>query len=357
MAYDPVHKNDALQIKGKWPKWSRYEVVNGVIVPAKDAELTEYDPWLMYNSNTDVYRTVKQPYLSLLELGRHLKKCEKAGIVPSKLDSRHSAVNPSRGPQKGADELVLDWCNTNGLLGLLPVLSTEIHVSDNVQHFRDGGRWFTSVTEEEVRGSITATHCRKESGEQDSVTPMVQADHKTSMTWLSWWRQIYERTPLGEMCTFFGAWSPTEAFTPCRPGSREFWLKYSEPVHQFADWCIVFLNAVDGLSRLGSRAAYDLDLVKAGHLVLNRLAESAAPRFELHPTRKIVLDEERVPAGLLASYALMFLWDVVGGRRALRCKNCDRYFVSDEHRAAYCSPRCRNTAQSRRYRSKKEAGR
>jgi len=88
--------------------------------------------------------------------------------------------------------------------------------------------------------------------------------------------------------------------------------------------------------------------------MLRCLAESAALQFEFYPGRVRILDEERTPAGLLASFALMFLWDLRDGRRALRCKNCSLYFVSDEYRAAYCSIRCRNTAQSRQYRAKKE---
>jgi hypothetical protein len=94
--------------------------------------------------------------------------------------------------------------------------------------------------------------------------------------------------------------------------------------------------------------------VQQSYRALSALAQAAVPSFRFNPERNRV-DEERVSAGLLASYALMFLWDRVDGRRALRCQNCDSHFISDEPRARYCSPRCRNTAQSRRYRSKKEA--
>jgi hypothetical protein len=158
------------------------------------------------------------------------------------------------------------------------------------------------------------------------------------------------------MHAFFGAWTPTESFLPWRPLSRLFWSKYAEPVQYLADWCVVFTHSVDYLSGGRREATKNLTFLNAAHMVLRRLAESAAPHFELYPGRNVVLDEERTPAGLLASYALMFLWDLLEGRRALRCKNCDHYFVSDEYRAAYCSTRCRNTAQSKRYRAKKEVG-
>ena len=126
-------------------------------------------------------------------------------------------------------------------------------------------------------------------------------------------------------------------------------------MNQFADWCIVFFELcgwTEPVEEWSPRSRFCQGWAPGAR----RLAESGAPRFELYPTRTVVLDEARVPASLLASYALMFLWDVVEGRRALRCKNCDHYFVSDEHHAAYCSKRCRNTEQSRRYRAKKEVG-
>jgi hypothetical protein len=66
------------------------------------------------------------------------------------------------------------------------------------------------------------------------------------------------------------------------------------------------------------------------------------------------LEQVTISPGLLSSYALMFLLDQVENRRALRCEVCVRYFVSDERRALYCSPRCRHTAQSRRYRLKRD---
>jgi hypothetical protein len=289
----------------------------------------------------------------LLELGRHLESAEQRGVHPSKLDSQYSAANPMLGPQNDADKLVLDWCNTHGLLGLVPVLSTSIRVNDNVRHYRDGGRWFSDILEEEIRGSRTMTWRTKDSGDQDSVTTPVRGDGNSNITWLSWLTREYESTPLVKKRAFFGALSPGETFTPWRPWSQAFWKMYGEPVQEIADWSITFTHCADALSR--SREVED-HLLHASHGVLSRLADSAAPRFRLYPTRSIVLDEERTPAGLLASYAQMLLWDFVEGRRALRCKNCKRYFVSDEYRAAYCSPRCRNTAQSRRYRAKKEVG-
>ena len=66
------------------------------------------------------------------------------------------------------------------------------------------------------------------------------------------------------------------------------------------------------------------------------------------------LDDTRTSAGLLASYALMFLWDRKAGRRCLQCAHCNHYFVSNARQARYCTPRCRNTTHSQRHRAKKK---
>jgi hypothetical protein len=89
--------------------------------------------------------------------------------------------------------------------------------------------------------------------------------------------------------------------------------------------------------------------------ILDRWAQACAVSFRVSEATGRS-EEVRASAGLLASYALMFLWDHADGRRALRCENCSRYFVSNEVRAEYCSPRCRNTASVRRRRRSKAVG-
>jgi hypothetical protein len=344
--------DQSLNVRGKWKRWTCYELVNGVVIPAQNAELEEYDPWERYRANFGKYRTVEQPYCSLLELGKHLDREKNAGRRPSKADSKQVSEGTKRGPQNGADKLILDWCNKHGLLGLIPVLSTRIDVTDKVFHYRDRGKWLTVLREIERRKSTVLESQRVESGEEDSFTPQIQRDNSGSLTWLNWVFHRYETTRLAKKRAFFGG-SPSDPFTPWRPGSVGFWKIYGEPADEIGDWCTVFAHSASFLNR-SSGLTNEGDFLNASHLVLSGLAESSAPHFEFYPERSIVLDEVRSPAGLLASYALMLLWDLVEGRRVLRCVNCDRYFVSDEHRASYCSPRCRNTAQSRRYRETKK---
>lgn len=123
--YDPVQKAKSFEISGKWVRWSRYELLNGVVVKAEGAELHEYDPWDDYRSNAGNYRTVEQPYTALLELHRKLKDLDSRNIRPTSVP--HIFLGePLRGPKNEADTLILNWCNLHGLLGLVPVLSNSI---------------------------------------------------------------------------------------------------------------------------------------------------------------------------------------------------------------------------------------
>jgi hypothetical protein len=144
------------------------------------------------------------------------------------------------------------------------------------------------------------------------------------------------------------------SYAPPRPLTPEFWRQYGEPVWEFAHYCSgVFGPAVDIMCGVETDPARSgPDTVQRAFRAISALALAAAPSFSYDESTSAVT-EERVSAGLLASYALMFLWDFAAGRRCLRCRTCDRYFVSNDQRARYCSRTCRLTAQSRRYRSKR----
>src|SRR5262249_16610085 len=150
---------------------------------------------------------------------------------------------PSHGPRNRADELILEWCNDYGLLGLLPVLATSI-ATDNFRHFRQGGAWFSgsSAVEPWIGGQF-------ERGDQDSVSQLVRsrdngAVHTLSTVYLSYWSR-----QLSSISGFYKPWQPlTGTFTPWRPCSRSFWESYGEPIDLIGYWCIVFLHSVDTVS-------------------------------------------------------------------------------------------------------------
>lgn len=331
-------------VRGTWVRWSRYDLLDGLVIPAAGAELEDYDPWQQFRANEGKYRTVQQPYTALLELHRQLKT-----VAPR--------FSPGGQPSQVSDSPILEWCNRHGLLGLVPILHEEIQVDENVRYVRWGATWdsidvahgsaakrWSPESLEPLRPSPYAFWFGPATIDEGEGIPTFLADVALVKAPL---HPIYFFIPT----RFRGA--DGQSFRLPRPCSRAFWHSYGEPTAQIAAYVSSFGTCVDSLSQWTS----DSDSPRALHAIyfLSKLAEKVSQSFTLDSSTGRV-KEETVSAGLLASYALMFLWDLVAGRRALQCQNCESYFVSDEHRARYCSPTCRNTAQSRRYRERKQSG-
>lgn len=217
-------------------------------------------------------------------------------------------------------------------------------------YFRDGGVWLSGST----------VYLPQPSDGAEFARTVDESQPRPGVTWFNWKAHVYEEKPFKHIRDFFlptpFGLAEVQDIQPLRPNTPEFWQDYGEPLKEFADWCEMFASCVGYMSEWEGGKAKGEDaarMVQQSHWALSGLAQSAAPSFRLNTERNAV-EEVRVSAGLLASYALMFLWDRMERRRALRCQNCGRYFVSNEHRARYCSPRCRNTAQSRRHRANKE---
>lgn len=353
-------------VDGTWFRWTEYDLLDGVIVPAQGASVEEYDPWAGFHANRGKYRRVDQPYCQFLELHRKLGEAAAAQIRPSHLFPEA----PTKGPQNDADYLILDWCNNHGLLGLLPVLSNSIRPPAMVeagrldinaraikpgadwmrvvkvrQYFRDGGVWSTQSSIEEA-GSVAAEQ------------RLLKGAPKTGFTWFDWTLHRYAERPFDDLRNFFLPCAPgrlkEEHFQPPPPNSRQFWDCYGEPVHEFVRWCETFAEAATQISNWEVGGFLENDAagrVRQAHSALSGLAQGAAPCFRFNLEQN-TLEERRISAGLLASYALMFIWDRMDGRRALVCENCGGYFVTNDLRALYCSAKCRNTSQKRRSRAK-----
>jgi hypothetical protein len=368
MAYDPMQYKSCDTVRGQWVRWSEYEMLDGIVIPAKGAELQTYDPWEEFRSNERMYRTVQQPYIALLELHRKLKA---VAPPPFPQDDQVS------GPRCEADQVILEWCNLHGLLGLVPVLCDNIQVCENAWHFRSGGhKWFTYRQEQTFirRGTEIVIKDRfpqpafpdaeafpPHETEIDSLRfqkAPIDHDFETGTTTAfcgAYKDESFPKGPLRNlryyfMPTRFGA---ADGFVVPRPFTRVFWSSYGEPAAAIAGYAGQFGTSVDLLSQSVLQID-DPDAIGYYLFFLSRLAQTVAPSWVWAHDK---LEQQRLSPGLLASYALMFLLDREAKRRALQCKTCMKYFVSDERRARYCSLTCRNTAQSRRYRERLQKGR
>jgi hypothetical protein len=346
-----VRASNLDQVDGKWVRFNSYQVVNGIVCPHPTATLVEYDPWEQFRSNSGKYRTVEQPYLSLL-----------------RLDDVLAYLKRERADQTVLEHAVLSWCSKYGLLGLTPVLKTYIAIGSSSYHFRNGGRWLTRTADsqtgvqrisvpENAGLSSEIIYERPSRTLSTSEKELLAAITSAKSVLLERIRQL-GHTPFARLLDDGPSLDRVNTESSAvlhRPHSREFWLEYGEPVDHIAAWAETFARSVRYVSqRVGERrerGTQVIDVIEA-QCILSSLAEGVTPTFVFSPETDD-LNERRLASGLLASYALMFLWDRIDGRGALQCQNCGEFFVSDEPRAQYCSPRCRNTAQSRRYRLKK----
>jgi hypothetical protein len=364
-----MHSQKAFDVSGGWFRWSQYQLRDGILMPDL-ASLSEYDPWEKYRANVGKYRTVAQPYVALLELQRALDDAEERGIRPFHSESFRFGSSAVVGPKNEADELILEWSTQYGLLGLLNTLCNSICLPAELRHFkeremwmvkqtihvRDGGVWTPIDDLREVLVPGTSKTSERAARRELARQP------KPAVSWLNPESKVYEQRPLDTIKDFFPFESqrkPGGRLLPPCPNYGGFWADYGEPVPQFLFWCRLFARAVNHLSRWAggaavSEAQWDVVAVDRSFRTLSALAQSAGPSFRFNRTRGSI-EEARGSAGLLASYALMFLWDFMDGRRALRCENCRRHFVTNEKRAKYCKISCRNTAQSRRTRSRQKA--
>ncbi len=335
-------------VNGDWWRWSQYDLVDGVVVPASGARLSFYDPWASFRAHAGIYRTVSQPYLACLELARVLRDLDARGIRPTQFHGRNM-TGRIVGPSTAADGRIVEWCNTHGHLGIVPVLSTSIRLDDvadraesaiqRTHYVRDVDRWHLD----------TASQFEWQSTREATDEHLRNSATKTTgtVTWFNFETRVHDARPLDTLRDYFSRrGAASDPVVPPRPLTDEFWHAYDEPVWEIGRYCHLFGQAVDYLTQWNDALPSDQQdpTVRRASMVLEDLARNVALND---------VDNTRTSAGLLASYALMFLWDRTEGRRCLQCEHCNHYFVSNARQARYCTPRCRNVTQSRRHRAKK----
>ena len=97
---------------GGWCRFSRYEIRDGAIRPARNADLSWYDPWEIYRiSEKD--KGTPPPYQSLLALVWSL------GAVFVEAESRWRFDCGAESLDLSEQNEILDWCSRFGLLGIL----------------------------------------------------------------------------------------------------------------------------------------------------------------------------------------------------------------------------------------------
>lgn len=304
-----------------WTRFERYEIVDGYIRPAPKARQQEYDPWEDYEPLRGKASTVR-PYHSLIALSERIEGRD----------------DPFRPLEQEYQDQIVSWCESNGLLGIL-LHRTEMvtlpqdpkeHLPKTVRYLRTTRGWQTVETlfEWPPSSEFAGVLLRDIGSVRWHVEPL-------SQTWAEFFPDVAERQEY------------------LMPRSPEFWTHYAEPLGRFIETARTLRKAVAGLrliENLDARSKIDLFRWRQASTTMDALTSTVQP---------LLYDRSDDTYGLgwhchslLSVLAMMASLDFVSGRQ-LQCPECRRMFVSQAQQAEYCSPRCRATAQMRRYRKNK----
>jgi hypothetical protein len=389
-----------------WPRFDSYEITEGFVHPAKNARFELYDPWEEYvtvwqrrqrsSRKKDDHAGSKRnnprklpAYQELLCLASpRLEGDPKTGPA----HSGEMGVTP------GSRQRVLAWCRRNGLLGLLhqeileiwlpPVWEADeydqrgrlIAVVNGWQRAGAGWvhtrRYYTDV--EDLGRSLCgapvprARHAelhasRVEALRSDPIGLYIEAPMPKSigetiapsggLVLRSQWGDGLEVAPLHRLGHYRipNQQAGEEPSWPLpNPHDEEFWRSYREPLSEIAfatrrlGW--IMETVATNSPKYARPSAQQQEKSSRALGDLATFTENTWPRVVLEEGRPQV--RWSAPS-LLGRLALMITFDLAGRGTVRTCAGCGTPFVSSAPQAVYCSDRCRNTVQQRRFREKR----
>ena len=343
----------------EWIRFDRYLIEEDVIQPDLDSAMTLYDPWQDYEVSRRGRAEKDPPYQALL---RFISEPLFDPAIIRDLDGGIRLPLAS-----GTFDRLIAWCEQHGLLGILPHRTRVMNlapyalrqqyvdeetgepvdegVPHQTIHALIGGTWQDIYAENEARDD--AVHHPEVPLPPDLIPPGWSGPSVLleSMEW-----GIVEQGSLrDDVWPFFPDVPEDEAETHQypRPLSEEFWKGYGEPVWKFIRGAAAFQQAVlnVGARKIATR--------QEGLRNLHALA--GAVRVTVEPGPKGTYRQRWASPSLLATYALMFLQDLVGGHHVRQCKACHQVYAAAAYQSKYCSARCRQRLEKRRHRERKRA--
>jgi hypothetical protein len=130
----------------------------------------------------------------------------------------------------------------------------------------------------------------------------------------------------------------------------EFCRLYGEPLFDFCNAATLLVGAMSHLGFKQPEVKGDQKLAREqANDTINLLRRPVASTTELEEDGS--LKPHRVSPSLIASFADMFVEDLLFGRTIVQCSCCGTLFVSSNYQAHYCSVLCRLREQKRRLRA------
>jgi hypothetical protein len=359
---------DRVQV-GYWWRFSKYQIVDGVIFPADGATCERYDPWQLFDQARagdqqllQGKRMVEPPYQKLFSLVKTTK-----------------GPSWSEGKGLGYDvDAIINWCSRFGLLGLLPHCAYAVTLPARwtkpnnafgvrlLRKFRgSGAEGFVPAVTEHLRQPtgwksistcfplVTDVEGREGAAVADADLPA--SSPRPGVIWTDLTKVNPAVQPLDVLLPFFGRAAGNGFLCPV-PLTTDFWEIYGEPVEQFFDAVLALFRAVDTIAKLGKNPK-ELqgerldDLVRATGL-LTALAAPVSVSVSISDDGSELVQRWAGPS-LLSSFAHMAVQDLTAGL-VRSCAICNSVFVTRAWQGLYCSGTCRNTALKRSLRGRQK---
>jgi len=340
---------------GRWWRFDRYVVDQGVIRAAPGAAAFQYEPWSMYEQarrrRGGASRGQPAPYQELLQLGARLEEIEyeRFEALPRRLE-----------------KLVLAWCRRNGLLGLLPhglvmAASPEGETASNGNEVWSWAEWHAGGR---LRGRSAVPRSTRQQAVADRTKSPPATVRRSLMEVLPQEggvliRPVQDHGHLvqpytAEWARYFPAGSSLAAprAADLDMEGEGFWRDYGEPVYDFMRcillmyWSFLSITAPEEMAKREG-GAYPT-LAQSGYYELNELASVTSLSGYLSDSR--ARGVRWASPSLIGHYGVMMLTDLAGGNRVRVCDHCGAPFLSAAYRASYCSLQCRSAARKRRQR-------
>lgn len=339
----------------KWWRAHRYELRQGVIRPAHDAETEWYAPWDVYEDRKNINSSCA-PYAELLTLLDNLGLDFSGDFEKVQTDSPAFWAGVHEDFSAGDIQAVLDWCGEWGLLGVLPHDAVSISVRGNPAEspFSDG-RAAASSQYQRINGRWS--HAVSYGSENVKTEALMSV-------YSNYGGADVERATLSDaVWPFFPDVPLCEADTYCYPEplSEQFWLQYGEPLPNFLQSAITLALAIKQMSpeylqenfRRSRLPGNEPGSWREGtwiesptylqydewHSLADRLLAPIGQSVEYSdagPDLRLIWN---MPS-LLSAFGQMAVHDAIAGVRVGRCPCCLRSYTTAAYQAIYCSQRC-----------------
>jgi hypothetical protein len=352
---------------GSWWRFSRYEIRDGYLRPAPEAQLERYNPLEAHRRLREGRSDSEAPYVSLLAVLRDLK------LAPM----GYGAEAPYALTPESQISLV-EWCGQHGLLGLLLHQTYRVELAPRWQETHAGSQLpdrlipvstyyardaFGWVERSDVWWRKRIPDAVLKDARAGGLVPadLLPEDWSPPQVLLGALDHVEWRTePLGATWGRFFPDVPSEereTHAYPQPCTDAFWKSYAEPLEVFLHGAAVLRDAVVSLSRPEPEPENEdqegpefvAGIVKGTEALLSLLSGVTPGLIPLPKGRYL---PTWASGSLLGAFAMMAYLDLTERRRVFSCARCGRIFTSQAYQARYCSNRCRYVVQKHAYRER-----